>query len=48
MMTLMTPMVMKHTVIIPTVVDSENPVDEKDIEHMVTGWVYSHWFGVRN
>lgn len=29
MMTLMMPMVMKHTVIIPTVVDSENPVDEK-------------------
>lgn len=30
MMTLMTtPMVMKHTVIIPTVVISDNPVDEK-------------------
>lgn len=28
-MKLMTPIVMKHTVIIPTVVDSGNPVDEK-------------------
>lgn len=29
MMTLMMPIVMKDTVIIPTVVDSDNPVDEK-------------------